>query len=149
MGSLKSFRRHGITTTAALLLAGFVTTGSFSFFSRAPVAPYENLSLKVLTPAIKKGEPLRVRTGGIRNRLCVTFVARSWRDMDSGVVLAKETAPAGFVGLGPWTEDVDLVVPPQLGEGEYQLRILQNNDCGEEVFPLFFPPVTFAIVSKH
>jgi hypothetical protein len=149
MGALSQIRRHLGTVAAAVLLSGFVVTGSFNFFAQKPVLPHENLSVKVLTPAILKGEPLRIRTSGIRNKLCVTFLARSYRDIATGVVLAKETAPGGFMGLGPWSEDIDLIVPTQLGVGEYQLRILQNNDCGEEVYPLFFPPVSFAIVSQR
>lgn len=149
MGSLSNVWHRCANTVSAALLAGFVVTASFTFFDKAPKEPHTGLAMKMLTPAVLKGEPVVVRASGVRHKMCVVFVARSFKDLTSGRVIHKETVPGGFTGLGAWEEDIEMKLPPDMGEGEYQLRVLQNNDCGDEVFPLQFPPVTFAIVSHR
>lgn len=149
MGPLSKIWHSTAAPLVAVLLTGFVVTGSFTFFREPKRDPHSNLTLKVLTPAIMPGEPLRVRAGGFRNKMCVVFLARSYKNLNTNVVLAKESAPGGFSPLGEWSEDIDLKMPFEMIEGDYQLRIIQNNDCGDEVFPIMFPTVTFAIISHR
>lgn len=142
--------RQTITTAAAaFLFAGFVVSGSFTTFKNQPIPPHSDLMMSVRTPVVAKGEPLVVHVSGRRNKLCVVYLARSFKDLSTGYVIHRESVPGGFNDLGEFSDDVQMKLPPDMPPGEYQLRVLQNNDCGEEVYPIFFPPVTFRLVSQR
>lgn len=142
-------RKHWVNGIYALALCAVASTTSFNFFHGRTVLPYTELHAEVLTPEVRVGEPLIIEISGTRKRLCAVSLSRGVVNIHTGRMVHQDFVPVGFALLGPFKRSFEMRLPEHVGPGEYILKGIQNNDCGEEVFPLPYPDIAFRIISQN
>jgi hypothetical protein len=143
--ALMQLRDNIINLLMVLILTGIFTIMSYFMISTVR-EPYRTVSVTVLNPVLKAGEPLKMKFVTERNRFCQTTVAQFFVDLESNEVVYRGRVPSGFTDLGTQYPSLTLPLPftPIPGR-KYAYRPIVESDCGFSSFAHRSPDAVFEV----